>query len=184
MARKARGHVPAGFYHVWRRAVGPTQMFLDDIDRTIFCNRLTMMIGKFEWKLVAFVLMPTHFHLVLEVADGALSPGMHGLFGPYAQGFNRRHGRSGHLRAEPFKLRTIHDDADLAGAVRYVARNPVRAKLCAAPEDWYWSSYSGSADYASPSPFRFVDDRDVISWFDENDRRKAIEVFRAFVAAP
>jgi REP element-mobilizing transposase RayT len=155
-------------------------MFLDDFDRTIFCNRLAKAIDKYAWTLVAFVLMPTHFHFVLEVLDNALQPGMRDFFGPYAQEFNRRHGRWGHLRGDPYKLRTIHDDADLANNVRYVLRNPVRATLCAKPEDWIWSSWRGTS--ALDKAFPFVDDRAFVSFFDE-DRTRALPQMRVFVQA-
>jgi REP-associated tyrosine transposase len=158
MPRQARGRVAAGVYHVWRRATGPTSMFRDDIDRTRFCMRLAKAIQRYEWTCIAFVLMRTHFHLVLELGDDdVLQPGMRDFFGPYAQEFNRRHRRYGHLRAEAYKLRYVRDDLDLRGVVRYVANNPVEAGLCELPQDWYWSSYPGSALYA-PS-FPFVDDR-------------------------
>jgi REP-associated tyrosine transposase len=166
MPRRARGRVPAGVYHVWRRTNGPTKMFRDDFDRTAFCKRLARSIDRYQWTCISFVLMTTHFHLVLEVADDVLQPGMRDFFGPYAQEFNRRHRRYGHLRAEPYKLRRLWDDRDLVAAVRYVARNPVRAKLCSQPQDWYWSSYPGSGGYAKP--FAFVDDSLVVGTFHED----------------
>jgi REP-associated tyrosine transposase len=181
MARKNRGPVYAGTYHVWRRTTGPIEMFRDDWDRTEFCNRLARAISRHQWILHAFVLMPTHFHLVLTVLDDVLQPGMRDAFGPYAQGFNRRWGRAGHLKAAPYKLRRVNDEPDLCGVVRYVARNPVRAKLCESPRDWRWSSYLGSAGYTSP--FWFVDDRTVMAAFGES-RTKASQLLRVFVEAP
>src|SRR4051812_16695801 len=163
MPRQSRGHVPAGVYHVWRRTNGPTSMFRDDFDRTAFCRRLARSIDKYGWTCIAFVLMRTHFHLVLDVEDDVLQPGMRDFFGPSAQAFNRRHGRYGHLRAEAYKLRPVRDDRDLEGVVRYVANNPVEAEQCELPQDWYWSSYPGSAGYAPPFPF--VDDRLLLGLF-------------------
>jgi REP element-mobilizing transposase RayT len=155
-------------------------MFIDDFDRTMFCTCLAKTIDKYAWRLAAFVLMPTHFHFVVEVLENALQPGMRDFFGPYAQWFNRQHARWGHLRGDPYKLRSIHDDADLANNVRYVLRNPVRAKLCARPEDWVWSSCRGTAAYDEPFPF--IDDRAFVSFFDE-DRAKAVPQLRVFVEA-
>src|SRR3954451_12066626 len=166
MPRQARGRVAAGVYHVWRRTAGPTSMFRDDIDRTRFCMRLTKAIQRYQWTCIAFVLMSTHFHLVLELDDDVLQPGMRDFFGPYAQAFNRRHGRYGHLRAEAYKLRRIRDDRDLRGVAAYIANNPVEAKLCELPQDWYWSSYPGSAGYDRAFPF--VDDRLLLETLHEN----------------
>jgi REP element-mobilizing transposase RayT len=178
--RKQRGPVPAGVYHVWRRAAGPIEMFRNDLDRTMFCNRLSGTITKYSWTLIAFVLMPTHFHLVVDVEDDVLQPGMRDAFGPYAQWFNRQHGRWGHLKGDPYGLRRIVDDADLANAVRYVFRNPVRDGLCERPQDWLWSSYRATAGYAKPFPF--VDDPFFVTFFHE-EREKAIPQLRVFVEA-
>jgi putative transposase len=178
MPRKNRGRVPAGVYHVWRRATGPTLMFRDDFDRTSFCNGLAAAHAKSTWTCVAFVLMPTHFHLILDLADDVLQNGMHDLFGPYAQSFNWRWARSGHLRAESYKLRLIEDDRDLLGVVRYIARNPVRDGLCDRPQDWYWGSYQGSAGYWKPFPF--VDDTLVLGAIG-GDVARARELLRDIV---
>lgn len=161
MARTARGDIPAGVYHVWRRTAGPIEMFRDDFDRTSFCRRLARSIAKYEWTCIAFILMPTHYHLLVEVGHNKLQPGMRDSFGPYAQEFNRRWGRSGHLRADRYKLRAVRDDRDLRGLVRYIARNPVRSKLCSDPQEWRWSSYPGTAGYGLSFPF--VDDRLVLA---------------------
>lgn len=181
MARRNRGRVAAGVYHVWRRSAGPTEMFRDDDDRTLFCNRLASSITKYKLLCHAFVLMGTHFHLVLSVDDDVMSHAIRDTFGPYAQAFNKKWGRSGHLRAEPFKLRRIEDDADLLGAVKYVVRNPVRAHMCEQPEDWPWSSYLGSAGFTRP--FRFVDDALPLGIL-AADRAEAQRLLRIFVTAP
>jgi putative transposase len=178
VARQNRGRVHAGVYHVWRRTPGPIEMFRDDFDRNLFCERLATAIAKYRWACIAFVLMPTHFHLVLEVEDDVLPPGMHCLFAPYAQAFNRRWGRTGHLRAAPYKLRRIEDNRDLRGSVRYVARNPVRARLCERPQDWEWSSYCRSAGYDRRFPF--VNDRLILGVIDD-DVTTARELLRDIV---
>ena len=155
-------------------------MFRDDDDRTDFCNRLSATVKKFAWAVAAFVLMPTHFHLIVEVEDDVLQPGMHRLFGCYAQAFNRRWGRSGHLRAGPYKHRPIADEDDLVNCARYVLRNPVTAGLCEKPQDWKWSSYRGSAAYDTPFPF--VRDELLLGSFHEN-RTRAVQLFRRFIEA-
>ncbi|MES1247215.1 MAG: transposase, partial [Actinomycetota bacterium] len=115
MSGPNRGTIYAGIYHVWRRTAGPVAMFKDDVDRTDFCNRLADTSTRYGWRCAAFVLMPTHFHLMLDLPENALQNGMHRLFGMYAQQFNRRWNRSGHLRAGPYKCRLIEGETDLLG---------------------------------------------------------------------
>ena len=55
----------AGIYHVTHRTAGPIDMFRDDVDRTDFCVRLARVIRKHDWVCHSFVLMPTHYHLLL-----------------------------------------------------------------------------------------------------------------------
>ena len=65
---------------------------------------------------------------------------MQWLNGAYAQIFNKRWGRSGHLFGERFYSNPVEDDEELLETCRYVVLNPVRAGLCERPEDWAWSA--------------------------------------------
>jgi putative transposase len=178
MARQARGEIPTGTYHVTTRSAGPVDMFVNDFDRASFCSRLTRVIAKFGWTCRAFCLMTTHYHLILDVEANRLQPGMQSLNGPYAQGFNKMHGRTGHLHGDRYHAEPILSDGHMLGAFRYVARNPVRAGLCRNPTEWMWSSYRGHAglDYA----FAFVDHEPMRAYFG-HDREVATRALRNFV---
>lgn len=97
--------------------------------------------------------MPTHYHLLLAVPDDSLQPGMKILNGPYALSFNRRHGRKGHLFGDRYFARPVLTDASLRRRFRYLARNPVRAGLCASGLDWQWSSYRDAVTGSHDFPF-------------------------------
>ncbi|HEX3225325.1 MAG TPA: transposase [Gaiellaceae bacterium] len=170
MPRKLRGPIAPGIYHVTRRSAGPIAMFRDDIDRTDFCNHLNRVVTRFAWTCHAFCLMTTHYHLLLSVEQDALQPGMHALNGPYAQAFNLRHGRNGHLRGSPYGARVIGDDDDFLGVVRYIALNPVRGGLCVHPADWVWSSYRQTAGYVRPG-FPFVANEQILRCLSEDVTR-------------
>jgi len=92
--------------------------------------------------------MTTHYHVILESTRYDLSRGLHRLNGVYAQAFNNRRGRFGHLFADRFESRVIESEEHLAAACRYVVLNPVRAGICAAPHEWPWnhSRYGLQAD--------------------------------------
>ena len=178
MARRARGDVPAGTYHVTLRSAGPIPMFVDDYDRTLFCVLLARAIKAQNWICRAFCLMTTHYHLLLEVEHNALQPGMSRLNGPYAQRFNARHRRSGHLRGDRYHAVPVKSDGHMVHLVRYLARNPVEAGLCKAPSDWPWSSYRGSAEL--DRGFDFVDSSLLRAYFG-HDRDDATQLLRSFV---
>jgi putative transposase len=84
--------------------------------------------------------MPNHYHLIVETTGARLSAGMHHANGLYAQRFNNKYDRSGHLFGDRFHTRMIRDEAHLREACRYVLANPVRAGLCEKPSDWPWSA--------------------------------------------
>ena len=85
--------------------------------------------------------MTTDYHLVVETPAANLSDGMQYLNGLYAQRFNHRHGRSGHLFQGRFHAGLLENTAHPLAAVRYVARNPVTAQLCSTPGEWNWSAH-------------------------------------------
>jgi putative transposase len=182
MPRKPRGHLEAGFYHVTTKSAGPIPLFRDDTDRTDFCNRLSRTV-KSKWlRCCAFCLMTTHYHLIVDVADNALQRAMQWLNGTYAQRFNRRYGRLGHLNGARYFCKQIESDAHMLRAFRYVALNPVVGGLCERPQDWPWSSYRGTAGYARGFPF--VDDAPIRSYFDKGQAgRKALRAFVEYADA-
>lgn len=163
MPRRARGTLEAGFYHVTTRATGPIPFFRDDVDRNDFCSRLSRTVKDQHWRCNAFCLMTTHYHLMVDVAEDALQAAMQWLNGTYAQRFNRRHGRWGHLSGARYSCTLIESDRHMLRAFRYIALNPVVAGLCERPQDWPWSSYRGTAGYTRQ--FRFVDDGPIRSYF-------------------
>ena len=155
--------MPSGAYHVTLRSAGPIPMFVDDVDNTHFCNLLARIAKKLLWAVRAFCLMPTHYHLVVETPENTLQLGMQSLNGNFANGYNRRRGRKGHLKGRRYGATPVMTDEHMMEVIRYIARNPVRAGLCERPRDWYWGSYRGLAGY--DAGFSFVDDAPVLAYF-------------------
>lgn len=177
MPRHARGSLEAGVYHVTTKSAGPIPLFRDDTDRSDFCSRLAETVKRKYWACLAFCLMTTHHHLIVDVAEDALQDAMKWLNGTYAQRFNRRHSRWGHLNGARYYCKLIESDLHMLHAFRYVALNPVAAGLCRRPQDWPWSSYRGTAGYARP--FRFVDDHRIREYFAKG--RAGLRALRAYV---
>ena len=178
MPRLPRGKLDAGLYHVYTRSPGKVPFYHDDVDRTDFCNRLSACVAAERVRCLAFALLTTHYHLIVEVGTDCLQPAMKWLNGTYAQRFNKRHARWGHLCGSRYSAVAIHSERQLRRAFRYVALNPVRAGLCALPQAWQWSSYAGTAGH-SPVVFRFVDDSQLVEHFGAQDPER--RHLRAFV---
>jgi REP element-mobilizing transposase RayT len=84
--------------------------------------------------------MPNHYHLVVATLRSNLSDGLHRLNGVYAQRFNQRHKRTGHLFGDRFSSHVVDSEDHLAAACEYVLENPVRARLCERADEWPWSA--------------------------------------------
>ena len=72
--------------------------------------------------------MTNHYHFVVEGRRELVSRGMHRLNGLYAEAFNAKYGRSGHLWGDRFALWQVRDEEHLEATCRYVLLNPVRAR--------------------------------------------------------
>ena len=138
MPRVPRSVLPDGVFHVTARGVADEAIYRDDDDRLQFVDLLQTTRVRHAWACHAYCLMTTHYHLLVATSRLKLSLGLRRLNGVYAQRFNRRHGRRGHLFGDRFWASVVEDDHDVR-ATRYILLNPVRAGLCELPEEWRWS---------------------------------------------
>jgi REP element-mobilizing transposase RayT len=125
---------------VERRAI-----FGDDGDRREYVRLLGAVVHQFGWRCWAYCLMTNHVHLLIQTREPNLGSGMHMLHGLYAQLFNLRYGRVGHLFQSRFGSRQVHDEIQLATVADYILDNPVTAGLCESRSDWPWSGEIVSA---------------------------------------
>jgi REP element-mobilizing transposase RayT len=146
VSRQPRSVLEGAYFHVTSRATGGMALFEDDVDRTEFIELLVRTACDSKWKCHAYCLMTTHYHLLLETSQRSLSKGMHRLNGIYAQRFNRRHRRRGHLFEERFSAHVIDREEHFEAACRYVFENPVRAGLCDHADLWPWSGGLGQVE--------------------------------------
>lgn len=126
-------------FHVATRGVDKMSIYRDDDDRRAFLGLLGIAVERFEWTCHAFCLMTTHYHLVVEGLRVNLSAGLELLNGVYAQGFNNRHRRWGHVFGDRFWCRSVTEE-QLEPVCLYVMVNPIRAGLCDQIADWPWSA--------------------------------------------
>jgi putative transposase len=145
-----REELEDGIFHVFARGNGKQAIYLDDDDRHAYLRILGAAVERHNWRCLAYCLMDNHLHLLIETPDANLAVGMQRLHGLYAQTFNERHGRSGHLFQGRYGSARVTTDAQLWMLVRYLAVNPVKAALCERPADWRWSSHGALAGSRLP----------------------------------
>jgi REP element-mobilizing transposase RayT len=179
MSRPLRLQFPGAVYHVTARGNAGQAIFADDTDRTRFLELLEREIEQQRWRCHAYCLMGNHYHLLIETPEANLSRGMARLNMTYAQGFNRRHERLGHLFQGRYKAIVVAKDSHLLELCRYLVLNPVRAGLVESPAGWRWSSYRATAS-AKGTP-DWLTTRWILRRFDAQDGR-ARRAYRRFVA--
>ncbi len=144
MARTARASKGGICYHVINRGNGRATVYHSDSDYRSFINLIGKASDRLPIRVLAFCLMPNHFHLVLwPYADGDLSRWMQWLLTSHVRRYHRIRGTSGRVWQGRFKAFPIQEDRHLLTVMRYVERNPVRANIVASASDWRWSSISG-----------------------------------------
>jgi len=146
MPRLARNVLPDGIFHVTARGVAREPIFLDGIDYAAFERQLFTARDEHWWTLHAHCLLPNHYHLIVESKRAELTAGMHKLNGRYAQRFNRRYDRVGHVFQNRFSSYVIESEEHLERALAYVRANPVEAGLCDSAEEWPWSGGLSDVD--------------------------------------
>jgi putative transposase len=145
MPRKPREEVAGGIHHVYGRGNDRRALFVDDVDREGYLSLLGAVVGRQRWRCLSYCLMDNHVHLLIETPEPNLGDGMRRLHGDFAQGLNRRHGRSGHVFQGRYGGKRLKTEGHLWTAAAYIAANPVDAGLCKAPERWGWSSHAWAA---------------------------------------
>ena len=180
MPRCPRIQVPGAYYHVTSRGTAKQPIFLDENDRHFFERVLEQVVSSSAWHCNAYCMMNNHFHLLLETPEPNLSVGMKYLNGVYAQRFNVRHNRVGHLMQGRFFSRLVTKDVYYFALARYIVLNPIRAGLCCRAEDWKWSSYRATTGLATKPPY--LQTEFLLSMFD-TDPTCAAGQFSEFVRA-
>jgi len=162
MARRMRIEVEGGLYHVITRGVGRQDIFHDAQDRAKFLALAAEQKLKLPFYLYAYCLMTNHIHLLIERRVDDIGRIMQRLLTGYAQYYNRRYRRVGHVFQGRHKAILCQSGPYLAELVRYIHLNPVRAGMVELPELYPYSSHR---EYVGLDPTTIVDVDPVLRRF-------------------
>ena len=149
MPRPPREDAPGLVHHVVARGNRQQAIYADDWDREMYLELLGEAVERQRWLCLAYCLMDNHVHLLIETPHAGLGRGMQWLHGLYADTFNKRHGRSGHVFQGRYGAKRVKTDEQLWVTARYIVMNPVAAGLCGAPGAWPWSSHAATVGAAA-----------------------------------
>lgn len=164
---------PGEYYHIYNRAVSKQTIFHDTRDylrflflilyfqsplifqqlgrlvkhfvqhRVLDTIDINEIIKKRTVELVAFCVMPNHFHLILKgLEEGGIATYMQRVLNAYAKYYNTKYEKSGHVFQGPYRAVHVSSDRQLLYLSSYIHRNPRELANWLGKEDQYqWSSY-------------------------------------------
>lgn len=180
MPRQARLDVPGALHHIMVRGINKSAIFKNDQDRARFLERLGENVSAAHASVYAWVLMRNHVHILFKSGSEGISAVMRRLLTWYAQYFNRRYKRTGHLFENRYKSILCEEETYLPALVRYIHLNPIRAKIVQSLEQLDRYAWSGHRAIIGQSKCPWMDIDTVLSQYG-GTRKKAISAYRRFV---
>jgi putative transposase len=187
MPRLPRVDTGGEIYHVINRANARLPIFFEEDDFKLFESILEEAKQKYRMRILAYCLMPNHFHLVLyPYHDGDLQKFMQWVTLTHTQRWHTKNKTvgTGHLYQGRYKSFGIEEDDHLLTVIRYVERNPLRANLVAKAQNWDFSSLSKrlknkQTDFLSPWPI--AEPKDYVSFVNTPQTNEEEESIRCSV---
>ena len=161
---------PGHIYHIYNRGVNKEDIFFSERNYQYFIERMFQYLSP-RSELIAYCLMPNHFHLLVKVTSSDFTKLSLQLFlMSYSKAINSERDRVGSLFQGRYKANLIVDDAHFLDCFKYIHLNPVKAHLAQTPELWPYSSYS---EYLSTKSKPRIDPSLVMQFFDTKDELRA-----------
>jgi putative transposase len=130
------------FYHVYNRGVNRESIFLRQENWLFFLKRMRDFFHPDKVEIIAYCLMPNHYHLLVCLKTDDFGPKVMQPFTvSYTKAVNKQNERVGPLFQGPFHAKLVEEDGHLLQLSRYIHLNPVRAHFVDKPQDWVFSSY-------------------------------------------
>lgn len=196
-------YVEDGYYHAYNRGVEKRKIFMDKQDYAVFLHFLKMyltppseLLSMFEnqririrktfdeeIELLAFCLMPNHFHLLLRQTElTSMTEFLRGLLTSYSMYFNKKYERVGSLFQGIYKAAFVSKDDYLLQLSKYIHRNPQEIMAGFNPakklEEYEYSSYPY---YLGKKKAKWVNTDFVLSYFKSNKDFYGVSSYKEFV---
>lgn len=189
-----------GYYHIYNRGVDKREIFLDDQDYLVFLHLLKFYLSPQDIKyqtnhpltevtgiipvrlhllstlpeeidLIAYCLMPNHFHLLIkQLSKDGVTKLLRKVLTTYVMYFNRRHKRIGHLFQGIFKAVLVDNDSYLLHLSRYLHLNPCELTGMT-PVNYSYSSYQYYLGYKKAP---WVKPDFVLNYFNSSETLKMV----------
>ena len=179
MATPPRHFENNSYYHIYNRGNRKQQIFLENRDCERFLEKTKEYKEKFSIKIVAYCLMPNHFHfLIQQLSDGSISKFFSNLCNSHSKYFNLKYETVGSQFQGRFKAKAIDKDEYLIHLSRYIHLNPldqflpgeIKEKLTKYP----WSSLKS---YIEGSENNIASPQSILDYFSKTNPTSDYEEF-------
>lgn len=176
MPRKKHEWYIGAKLHVIARGNHRNDIFRDETDYELYLNYLNeaMEYYKNKYKIIAYVLMTNHVHIMIGTTDKDVSDFIKRVHSRYAWNFNKKYKYIGHLFQDRYRGELIENDRYMLEVSRYVHLNPVRANMVEKPEEYKWSSYS---IFIGEIPEKLINSEMILNYFNNKDKHKLYKEF-------
>lgn len=170
MPRPPRVSLEDALYYITSRCIYNQDIFKEESDYQTYYELLRKYKEQYKFKLFAYVLMPSHFHLLLELPNpleneikAGISEIMHGLNSSYTKYFNGKYDRKGHLFRDRYRTALVEKDPYLLKLTAYIHLNPQKIGLVSSPKEYPYSSYYLYIDQETPLRQFMQEEKNIVS---------------------
>jgi len=174
MPRQARLDAYGALHHIIVRGINKAPIFKDDQDKTRFLERLAENVIQGQCSVPAWVLMTNHVHLLFKSGKDGISTVMRKQLTWYAQYYNRRHQRRGHLFENRYKSIICEEETYLLALVRYIHLNPVRAGIIQTMEELDRYPWTGHRALIGKTDHPWMDIDTVLTEFGGSRKKRSL----------
>lgn len=147
MPRCARIKTKNSIYHIIVRSISEVMLFKERNDKAEYISIIKKYQNLFGFKIYAYCLMDNHAHFIIYSNGTDISKIMHNVNFSYAQKFNCKYNRHGHLFQDRFKSKIVNNEKYLLALTAYIHNNPRdMEEYKNSPENYEFSSMSSFLD--------------------------------------
>lgn len=163
MPRKRRKESSTGFYHVIARGINKELIFNQTREKVYLKKILKEFLSEHSVEIYAYCIMSNHVHLIIKSEIQELSIYMAKCLAKYAEYYNYKHKRNGHVFQNRFKSECIETSKYYWNCLRYIHLNPLKANQVKSITNY---KYSSILEYKKKDP-QLIDKNALEAFFKE-----------------
>lgn len=155
MSVRERGNYEGAIHHIWQRGNNREFVFQNSITKGFLIKQLREYNKKFDYNILAYVIMDNHYHLLIQTNKDPIGEVMFNINNVTGKFIRDILNRSGHVFQGRYCSNLVQTNEYLLWLLRYIHRNPVRSGICEEVGSYRWSSYrcylKGHSDFVNVS---------------------------------